>query len=196
VRSAIKMKIKFGIREKTILFAVVCLGAVFLWYKLLYLPKNTELKIIKEDLKSTQIQCELLLGNASRPGFRLENEAAVSEKYDELMAKLPERDEIPSAIIQMIRTGKDGNIRILSTKPVTSELFANRRRPKESHIKEVPVDIVLEGKFVDIGRYLFDLTDLPFFGGYSKLWIETSEEIYPEIRAGVRCTLLFLNNVR
>lgn len=196
MRSAIKMKIKFGIREKIILFAVVCLGAVFLWYKLLYLPKNTELKIIKEDLKSTQIQCECFLGDASRPPFRLEDEAAVSEKYNELMAKMPERDEIPSSIIQMIRTGKDRNIRILTTKPVTSELFANRRRPKESHIKEVPVDIVLEGKFVDIGRYLFDLTELPFLGGYSNFQMGTSEEIYPEIRAEVRCTLLFLNNVK
>ncbi|MBW1741410.1 MAG: type 4a pilus biogenesis protein PilO [Deltaproteobacteria bacterium] len=187
------MKIKFGVREKIILFVVIYLGAIFLWYKFLYLPKNNELKRIKQELKSIQMQYKPFLGDTFRPPL-LEEETAISEKYHELTAKIPERDEIPSAMIQMAKIGQGRDIRILSTKPVTSRLFAKHRLPKGSQLKEIPVDMVLEGRFVDIGRYLFDLMNLPFLGGYNKIQMETSKKIYPEIRANITCLLLFFDN--
>jgi len=189
------MKVNFGIRKKIILFSTACLSAVFLWYMFLYSPKNAELKRIKDDLKSIQAQHELFLKrDAFQPSSILpEQEATIYEKYNELTAKIPERDYIPSAMIQMIKTGEGRNIRIVSVKPVTSQLFANPRLVGESQLKEVPVDIVLEGRFTDIGRYLFDLMDLPFFSGYNNIRMEESEEIYPKIKANIKCVLLFLN---
>lgn len=189
-----KLKLKLGTREKIILFSTVCIGAVLLWYKLLYLPQKYESESIREELKSIQIQHESLSKNGVlQPAF-MEEEAAISAQYNKLTAKIPERDEIPSAMIQMIRPGQRRNIRIISVNPLMSQLFENRTLPDEFQIEEVPVDIVLEGKFVDIGRYLSDLTSLPFFGGYSNFQMEMSEEIYPKINAKITCMLLFFNN--
>jgi Tfp pilus assembly protein PilO len=190
-----KMKLKLYTREKIIVFSTVCLGAVLLWYKLLYLPEKYELESIREELTSIQMQHEPFSKNSTfRPSSIFAEEAAISAQYNELTARIPERDEIPSAMIQMIRPGQGRNIRIISVRPVMSQLFENHTLPDEFQLKEVPVDIVLEGKFVDIGRYLFDLMSLPFFGGYNNLQMETSEEMYPEINAKITCILLFFNN--
>lgn len=184
------MKIKFGIREKIFLLAIVYLGAGFFWYTSLYLPKSTELKRIKEELKSTQKQCEILSRYIQPASIE---EGSIPEKYHELIAKIPERDEVPSAIIQMVRAGQGRNIRILSTDPSTSQLLTTYGRPAGYQLQEIPVEIVLEGRFVNIGRYLFALMNLPFFGGYNSIRLEANEETYPKTRTTIGCMLLFLN---
>jgi Tfp pilus assembly protein PilO len=190
------MKLKVGMREKIILFSAVCLGAVFLWYELLYLPKQKELESISKELKSIQTQRESLLKTGVlQPFFMVaEEEAAVSAQYNKLAAKIPDRNGLPSAMIQMMRRGQGRNIRVISMTPALSQLLENHTQADECQLREIPVDIVLGGKFVDVGRYLLDLMGLPFFGGYHNLQMETSEETYPEIDARIGCILLFFNN--
>ncbi len=183
-----------GIRERIGLFVIACFVTVLLWHMFFYLPKKGELKTIKEEIKMFQGQYNLLSNDASIAAFKAANAGRISKRYNELIKKLPQKKDIASTLSQIAKIGQRENIRILSIEPLKFQLFKNRKSMKDSHLEEIPIDIIMKGKFVDIGRYLFDITNLPFFVGYKSIRMEMSEEICPDTKAKITCVLLFLRN--
>ena len=187
---------KIGIREKISLIVTACLITVILCFILLFLPKKKELKRIKDELKSTKMEYELLSNYISSVAFKSSKKQEISRKQKELLEKLPEKEDIATTLSQITKIGQGKNLRILCVKPIKLQLFKNYRSDWEAQLEEIPVEIVLEGRFFDVGKYLFDLIKIPFFGGYKKIEMESIEEIYPRVKANIDCILFFSTNIK
>ncbi|MGA1796799.1 MAG: type 4a pilus biogenesis protein PilO [bacterium] len=185
---------KLDIRNKTAIFAEISLVTILLWYMFLYAPKKNELKRIKEEQRLIQMQYDQLLDNSSHAMFESAKKLEISKRCIAILDGLPYRKDIASALSKVIEAGEGKDIRIISISPQFS--FSDiEGAEQDSELNKMAFDMVVEGKYLDIGHFLFDLLDLPFLVGYSTIDIKSSPETYPETRAQLSCILLFLDDI-
>ena len=185
---------KFGTREKTCFIIAVYITVILFWYIYLYLPKNNKLKAIKKDLTTIKMEATKIQKDISSINIRLNQESTILTKYNETKNKLPQRGDIVSILNALNQIKQEKHLRIISVQPTRFQLVEDTKTSDKLSLGEIPVKILLEGEFIDIGQYLFDLANLPFFGGYKNMLIESSEKIYPEIEAEITCIFLFIDN--
>lgn len=171
------------------IYPAIGIITVVLWYVLLYAPKVNERKAIEVRMQSVQKETESIKAQSVQLALRLKEKEQITECYQKLITELPRKEDIPATMVKIIKIGRGKNVRIVSMKPDTSELFSDSRAAR---LKSLKLAFVLEGRFIDIGRYLEEISDLPFFRGYENIRIEADKEIYPKTKANVVCTLLFL----
>jgi Tfp pilus assembly protein PilO len=187
-------KMKLDIREKIALFMGVCFSAMLLWHLFLYGPQKKDLERIKEEQKLIQTQYDRLLEDFSSAMLGSAEKIKISRKCIEILKNLPRKEEIGFALSQIMKTGESHDIRIISMTPQKLSFSESQDTKTESQLEKIFIDMIMEGRFIDMGQYLFDLVELPFFAGCSKIGIETAKEIYPETRAKMTCVLLFIKN--
>jgi len=185
----------FDIRGKLPLFTGISLVMILLWYMFLYTPQKNDLKRIQEEQRLLQTQYERLLENSSLAMFDSAKKLEISKKCIEILNNLPRKEDIASALSQIIEMGQGKDIRIISINPNKISFSDHQAAGPDSELEKMAFDMILEGSFINISQYLFDLVDLPFFVGYRSIEIKASKEIYPKTRAQATCILLFLNNV-
>ena len=183
---------KFNLLGKTALFICAGFAVLVVWYMFLFTPKRNNLKKISEKQKLIQTQYNQLLENYSIAMMGSAKKLEISRKCMHILDNLPCKEDITYVLSQVIEMGQGKDIRITSISPHNISFSKNKDADKKTQLEKINLDITLEGGFTNTGQYLFDLIDLPFFGGYSKIDIETSEEIYPETKAKITCILLFL----
>ena len=180
----------FDIREKMAISTGVCLLTILLWYVFFYTPKRNALKRIKEEQRLIQTQYDQLLENSSHMMFESAKKLEVSKKCMAILDNLPYKEDIASALSLIMDVAQGKDIRIISISPNKLSFSENH----DSELEKMAFDMTMEGGYLNICRYLFDLIDLPFFIGYGNIDIESSREIYPETKAQMTCILLFLSN--
>ncbi|MGA1840780.1 MAG: hypothetical protein ACMUIU_09165 [bacterium] len=185
---------KFNIWGKTAIFICAGFAALVVWYTFLFTPKRNNFKKISEKQKLIQTQYNQLLENYSLAMMGSAKKLEISRKCIHILDNLPCKEDITSVLSRVIEIGQGKDIRIISISPHNVSFSKNNNEDKKTQLEKINLDITLEGGFINMRQYLFELIDLPFFGGYSKIDIETSEEIYPETKAEITCILLFLNN--
>jgi Tfp pilus assembly protein PilO len=185
---------KFNIWGKIALFICVGFAAIVIWYTFLFTPKRNYLKKIREKQKLIQTQYNQLLENYSLAMMGSAKKLEISRKCIDILDNLPFKEDIAPVLSRVIEIGQGKDIRIISINPHDVSFSKNKDTERKTQLEKIHLDITLEGSFLNMGQYLFDLINLPFFAGYSKIDIETSEKIYPETKAEITCILLFLNN--
>ncbi|MFH0924086.1 MAG: hypothetical protein V1872_00380 [bacterium] len=181
---------KINDREKLIIFIIICIGTIFLWHRILYLPKKTELKRIKDEIKRIEKDSERLTLEIAELGEQGKKERIILQRYTEQVAKIPSIATISSISEQMVKDAKDKDIRIVSMVPI---ILPGSKQREEMALKEIYLDIVLEGDYLDLAKYIMDLAELPFLNGYQKFRINSDKEVYPMVEAEIGCNLLFFN---
>lgn len=186
---------KFNIWGKIALFICAGFAAIVIWHTFLFVPKKNNLKKISEKQKLIQTQYNQLLENYSLAMMGSAKKLEISRRCIDILDNLPCKENIASVLSRIIEIGQGKDIRIISISPHNVSLFKNKDTEKKTQLEKIHLDITLEGGFLNMCQYLFDLINLPFFAGYRKIDIETSEEIYPATKAEITCILLFLNDI-
>jgi len=185
----------FDIRGKMALFIGISLFVILLWYMFLYSPKKNDLKRIKQEQRLIQTQYDLLLENSSHAMLESAKKLEISKKCMAILESLPYKEDIASALSQVMDVAQGKDIRIVSISPHKLSFSEDQDTELDSHLEKMAFDMSLEGSYINIAYYLFDLIDLPFFVGYSNIDIESSKKTYPETKAQMTCILLFLDNI-
>lgn len=183
---------RFDLTKKIGLLIGFFLIIIVLWYILLYIPKVNELKRIKDEINRFQMQYKILSQNNSPAVLDKAEETTIFTKYNELIAQLPKKEDISSALNQIKRIGQEGKIKILSLKLLKLQLLENSNLKREYQIEEIPVNVIVQGDFFDIVQYLLHLGNLPFMSRFKNIRIETYEKIYPEIETRFTCMLFIV----
>ncbi|MGA1823773.1 MAG: type 4a pilus biogenesis protein PilO [bacterium] len=185
----------FGIREKTITLIAALLCGVLLWYGTLYFPQKRTLEKLQKGIEAIRMQQHALasgtIHTTTEPATEENN---LVKEYNEIIALLPRKATIRSILTPIRGIVGQKAIDILSIKPLTYQLFRYESPDEENELQEIPVEIKLRGRFIDVGDYLFDLSHVPFFGGFNKITIEMSDASYPQIEAEITCILLLLQS--
>ncbi len=185
------------VNKKTVVLAlcpVVFLIVVLSWYRLLYLPKMSEIKTMRQDLDAIQRKMEFYSEESFQAARTLREQQAIAERYHSLMAAVPHGDQVPSVMARIAKMGRVRNVRMVSIRPDTSGMFSDdgTQQGYDLQVKQVRFEMHVQGTFMNISRWLSDLSGLPFFRSCQAIRIRTDEGHYPGTEADITCAFTFL----
>ena len=99
----------------------------------------------------------------------------ISKKCIEILNNLPRKEDIASALSQIIEISQGKDLRIISINPNKISFSDHQATGPGSKLEKMAFDLILEGSFINISQYLLDLVDLPFFVGYRSIEIKASK---------------------
>ena len=144
----------------TVVLTVFLLAVLSVWFILFYYPKSVQINQIKSRIK--EIRNELV--SASRANVDLENveKKLLDErnKLEEVKARFVEKDELASVSKKLGDFAKDYNLRLTDFAPVFDDYFADTSK---TVIKALPLAITVTGAYLDIGRFIENWENLPFY---------------------------------
>ncbi len=179
---------RLNMREKIGFFIIILFGLTILWYIFLFLPKNSELKKIKNEILLYEVRSKSNINISTT--LESEKEKAILDKFNNILKTLPKTEELPITLNNIKEIGQDSNIKILSLEFLNLKSRREITNQSEVLIEEIPINIVVQGDFFNIGQFLSYIIELPFFGGYTHIKMKTNEELYPEIQVKFMCIIL------
>ena len=135
-----------------IVFAILaCTSGVF--YSLVFMPKMNDYKGLvdkSETLQSEIVQKKSIADNLGR--FREEYEK-MQQRLQESLKELPNDKEIPELLTSISSIANQNQLEVKKFQP-GSEVA-------KGFYAEVPVVLTLTGRYLDIGKFFFDVSEMP-----------------------------------
>ena len=130
---------------------IVLLVGSFVYFS--YMPKYEQLQALEteyQDLETKLVQAR----NAARQLPALKKELAAAEvRFNTVQRALPEKEEIPSLLASISRSGSEVGLDFL--------LFQPKAEASREFYAEIPVDIRVQGSFHSVGLFFDRVAHLP-----------------------------------
>ncbi|PKN13461.1 MAG: pilus assembly protein PilO [Deltaproteobacteria bacterium HGW-Deltaproteobacteria-4] len=145
--------IKLPFYKRFLIVFVVLLSITGAFYFFVFVPKMDEYKgLVKksETLQAEIVQKKSIADNLVR--FRDEYDK-MQQRLDESLKELPNDKELPELLTSIAAIAKQNQLEVKKFQPggeVAKGFYA-----------EVPVTLTLTGRYLDIGRFFFDISEMP-----------------------------------
>lgn len=138
-------------QKMLIMFGMLGL-VVFLYFWLLYLPKQQEIKSLQETLSKTEVDLAEKKAIADNlPKFQ-EEVARLDEELQKQLKKLPNKAEIPKILRTISNLGKKAGLEFT--------LFSPQPESTRDFYAEVPLQITVEGNYHQIAVFFDKVSQL------------------------------------
>lgn len=175
----------------TVVLSVFLLAVLSVWFIFFYYPKSVEINQIKSRIK--EIQNELV--SASRANVDLENveKKLLNEKskLEEVKARFVEKDELASVSKKLGDFAKDYNLKLTDFAPVFDDYFADTSK---TVIKALPLAITVTGAYLDIGRFIENWENLPFYLEADEISVQRITPVSNNLEATISSKLYSWNH--
>lgn len=173
-----------AILQRKILFggvlAIILL--VILSVLFLYQPKiqarikiQTEINDLRKQINDMKEQVKGI-ASLRRQIVQLESQNA------ELMSHIAPRDQLLTLLRQLAKISERHNITFLEIRPPGLDTML-QAETSDKPIRPVPFQLVVQGRYLDIGAYIDNLRQFPYFVKVPEFEITGKEEIRPAIEA-------------
>jgi type IV pilus assembly protein PilO len=136
-------KIKMPYRILILLGTVVLIGGLFVW--LFVIPKTAEIEKTEKDVaKLTQKISQAKIKKKNMAKFEAEK-AEVDAQFQQALALLPNKREIPNLLRTVTQLGSDANLEF--------RLFSPNREKSKGFYVEIPVAIEVSGNYHDVALF-------------------------------------------
>ena len=145
------IKLPFYKRFLIVFVLLASLGGAFYFFA--FMPKMSEYKALvkkSETLQAEIVQKKSIADNLGR--FRDEYEK-MQQRLQESLKELPNDKEIPELLTSIASIAKQNQLEVKKFQPggeVAKGFYA-----------EVPVALTLTGRYLDIGKFFFDVSEMP-----------------------------------
>lgn len=145
------IKLPFYKRFLIVFILLACLAGTFYFFA--FMPKMNEYKALvkkSEILQSEIVQKQSIADNLGR--FRAEYEK-MQQRLQESLKELPNDKEIPELLTSIASIANQNQLEVKKFQPggeVAKGFYA-----------EVPVLLTLTGRYLDIGKFFFDVSEMP-----------------------------------
>jgi len=145
------IKLPFYKRFLIVFVILLCITGAFYFFA--FMPKMNEYKALvkqSETLQSEIVQKKSIADNLGR--FREEFEK-MQQRLQESLKELPNDKEIPELLTSIASIAKQNQLEVKKFQPggeVAKGFYA-----------EVPVALTLTGRYLDIGKFFFDVSEMP-----------------------------------
>ncbi len=145
--------IKLPFYKRFLIVFVILLSIAGAFYFFAFVPKMDEYKgLVKksETLQAEIVQKKSIADNLVR--FRDEYDK-MQQRLDESLKELPNDKELPELLTSIAAIAKQNQLEVKKFQPggeVAKGFYA-----------EVPVTLTLTGRYLDIGRFFFDISEMP-----------------------------------
>jgi type IV pilus assembly protein PilO len=145
--------IKLPFYKRFLIVFVLLLSIAGAFYFFAFVPKMDEYKELvtkSETLQAEIVQKKSISDNLAR--FREEYDK-MQQRLDESLKELPNDKELPELLTSIAAIAKQNQLEVKKFQPggeVAKGFYA-----------EVPVALTLTGRYLDIGRFFFDISEMP-----------------------------------
>jgi type IV pilus assembly protein PilO len=145
--------LKLPTKQKIMILVLVSILeiAALVWF--LYIPKQTELNGLKEELAKLQDEISKKTQIANNlPKLKIEYDQ-LNRDLNQALTELPNSKEIPSLLTGITTLGKNAGLDFLTFRPkpeVAKDFYA-----------EVPVDIIVSGSYFSVANFFAAVANLP-----------------------------------
>jgi len=145
--------IKLPFYKRFLIVFVILLSTAGAFYFFAFVPKMDEYKALvkkSETLQAEIVQKKSIADNLAR--FRDEYDK-MQQRLEESLKELPNDKELPELLTSIAAIAKQNQLEVKKFQPggeVAKGFYA-----------EVPVALTLTGSYLDIGRFFFDISEMP-----------------------------------
>jgi len=186
------LKKKLGPKQEIGLAGVVILLALVGWYFMLYQPIISQTQEIKEQLRSQEDSLKAVLKyKANTANLQLQINDLNNEISD-WDTRFPARTEIVSLAKQILNFGALHNLELIEMRPSLFELYALEKagaRVSGRYTMQLPISCHFQGRFLDLGKMLEDVSNLPFNATVADVALSPVPKRYPELDIKLRIFL-------
>lgn len=162
-----------------ILFLIIVIFVIFL-----YQPKIAARAKIKEETRALKAKIGELRKLAKETEVLKTRIAKLEEENKEFVARIAPRSEVLQLAKQLSEEAKKYNIRFLSIRPPGLDTLLTEET-KETPLRPIPFEIVLQGRYLDIGKFIANLSKFPYFIKVYELEFTGKDEIKPLIEGRI-----------
>lgn len=176
--------VKLKPQQEIIISALMGIGALLVWYFVLYQPlsaRTSELEKLVHNQADSLKALERYRSEISRMRSQID---AIRVEEVAWENRFPPRRELVSLARRLIDLGKEKGLTLLNIRPSLQELYALERSgvPVSSqNLMKLPIRIRFQGRFHNIGKFLEELSLLPFQTTVADFAIVQQNEIYPDV---------------
>ncbi len=163
---------------------IVLLVIVIIFVLFLYQPKIAGRTKLKAEAKALKSRIEELRKLAKETEILKLKIAKLEEENREFVARIAPRSEILNLAKQLSEEAKKYNIRFISIRPPGLDTLLTQET-KETPLRPIPFEITLQGRYLDIGKFIADLRKFPYFIKVYELEFIGKDEIKPLIEARI-----------
>jgi type IV pilus assembly protein PilO len=145
------IKLPFYKRFLIVFVILACIAGAF--YFFVFMPKMDEYKTLvktSEALQSEIVQKKSIADNLGR--FRAEYEK-MQQRLQESLKELPNDKEIPELLTSIASIANQNQLEVKKFQPGAETA--------KGFYAEVPVVLTLTGRYLDIGKFFFDVSEMP-----------------------------------
>lgn len=180
------LKGKFSIVLSVLLLAVLIVWSIFFYY-----PKSIKINQVKSRIKEVRND----LASASQATVDIENveKKLLDEKrkLTAVKAKFVEKDGLASVSKKLGNFAKNYNLKLTDFAPVFDEYFNDTSK---TMIKALPLAITVNGTYLDIGRFIENWENLPFYLEAKEVSIQRSAPVSNNLEATISSKLYAWNH--
>uniref|UniRef100_A0A7C6AA98 Type 4a pilus biogenesis protein PilO n=1 Tax=candidate division WOR-3 bacterium TaxID=2052148 RepID=A0A7C6AA98_UNCW3 len=175
-----------GILQRKILFGgiVVLILLVILSVIFLYRPKIQARAKIQAEANNLRKQIAEMKEMVKGIGTLRRQITQLEEQNVELMSHVAPRDQLLTLLRELAKIAERYNLTFLEITPPGLDTML-QTETAEKPIRPVPFQIVLQGRYLDIGAYIENLNRFPYFVKVPEFEITGKDEIRPAVEARV-----------
>ena len=185
-------KKKLGPKEEIGIAGGILLIAIVGWFFLLYQPiikATEEFKLQLESQEDSLKADQAYKVNTTRLNLQINELNQQIAGWD---ARFPARTEIVSLARQILNFGSLHNLELIEMRPSLFELYALEKagaRISGKYTMQLPISGHFQGRFLDLGKMLEDVANLPFNATVADVSIAPVPKRYPDLDIKLRIFL-------
>jgi len=183
---------RLGAKQELAVSAGVMLFGVVLWYLILYQPVTSRTSELKAQVDSQEDSLEAVRKyklNVAALQLKINDLEKQTKEWD---GRFPERTEIVSLATQILNFSSKHNLELIEMKPSLYELYALEKAGAHMsgrYVMQLPITTRFQGRFLDLGKMLEDITTLPFNMTIADVSLSSAPKHYPMLDIKLRLFL-------
>lgn len=171
--------IKLPFYKRFLVVAIVLASIAGAFYFFAFMPKMDEYKELtrkSEALQAEIVQKKSIADNLGR--FRDEYEK-MQQRLQESLKELPNDKEIPELLTSIAAIAKQNNLEVKKFQPGSEAA--------KGFYAEVPVGLILTGLYHDVGKFFFDVSEMPRIVTVGNIKMNTGGRVAGKVLVSVDC---------
>lgn len=173
------------LQRKVLLIGSVLLVVIVIFFVMfLYRPHFARRAKIEEQISELKKQLKEYEAMAKDIDRLRKQVANLEDARAEFMSKIAPRSELLTTVRQLIKLAEPHQIVFVEIHPPGLETLNYTERP-EAPVSPVPFTITVQGRYVEIGRFLEKLSNFPYYLRTPELEIIGKDDIRPMVEAKI-----------
>lgn len=179
---------KIGAREELILSGVVLLIATIAWFLLLYQPVKTRSDMLSMDMHNLDDSLKAIEEYKTQDQLLRVRIDQLNEEIDKWDDRFPPRSTIVSLTKQIIDFAQSFGLQLIAVEPSLFDMYALEKAGVQvsgTFIMQMPIKFHFRGRFLNTGKMLEMMEELPFNISLSEVEIVSIPDLYPLVESRI-----------